>query len=147
MSVMTLAERVCPQMMPLNWFEEGSLAPEEGEPHSVSCRCNGTGALVPGLRRECNQNLSVGLHGHCPVCPSGSCNGQLVSAERAVEGRDWVLIPQAEQMGVLVRIPGLRCSIWEVETGWCANVNYGAGQGLNANTPEDALAEAYLATL
>ncbi len=51
--------------------------------------CNGTGALVLGLRRECTVKWGTPEQGthqdYCTYC----------------QGRGWVLIPEAEQMGVL----------------------------------------------
>ncbi len=111
MSVMTLAERVCPEC-------QGDGQHQSMGPHDIRVEecvsCNGTGALVPGLRHRCHNFNSRYrwcdgeiIDGRC------SCGAHYKRRHKKLYddhadcpclGREWVLIPQAEQMGVLIRV-------------------------------------------
>lgn len=102
--------------------------------------CGGTGALVPGLRRECHGNDlrdAPAYHGKRYEYASGEDCG--------CQGRGWVLIPVAEVMGVLVRValtlPRPLIEIWPnlikiIQGNLCC------GLANIIDTPEEALASA-----
>lgn len=82
--VQKLAEAPCPEckgMCP-NCTPELIVNPD-----GDCLTCHGTGALVPGLRREC-WNHFVGQ-----VCPRDTCS--------VCQGRGWTLIPETEQVSIL----------------------------------------------
>ena len=103
--------------------------------------CKGTGALVPGLRRECTREklcLYARGVGHCGACLS----------------RGWMLIPEAEVMGVLVRAAPAQIIIGEGNhQPWQAKVQFAWSDKsewrfeAEGDTPEEALAHAIYRSL
>ena len=99
--VQVLAEQLCPKchtttrdIILRNNYPAGYVCPT----------CDGTGALVAGLRRAC-QGFPERLFPMPPVRhDTDHCN---------CEGRGWTLIPAAEQMGVLVRCK--KIEVWQHE--------------------------------
>ena len=66
--------------------------------------CNGTGALVAGLRRECpclNHNKSYACTS-CSRLRIANHFARIHDTECDCQGRLWVLIPEAEQMEPLI---------------------------------------------
>jgi len=137
--VQTLAEQPCPSTT----CEDGHWFDVPNQPCEL---CHGTGALVAGLRRECD-------HSWMPTCTCGyrddegceTCDDLMVTCCRR---RGWTLIPAAEQMGVLVRA-WKDISLEQGEGSWTAfiEVNTGGTEIAKGDTPEEALAHAILQAL
>jgi hypothetical protein len=95
--------------------------------HCLACQCQGTGSLIPGLRRQCHKCVWFRLHG----------------CECTCQGQGWVLIPQVEWMGVLVRLCEqpmfyhAKDGTWYVDL-WQENDTISC----KGDTPEEALAHA-----
>lgn len=108
------------------------------------CQCHGTGALVPGLRRECKWTFKSNWS-HFKIESTGRCG--------TCDDVGWTLIPEAEQMGVLVKfaavlrwtvtIRHLQVDIPEPWRAWLHD-DERANQGIlkYASTPEEALGHA-----
>ncbi len=118
---MTLAEREC-----LAGCTKGTFY-DFPHPNQLCSTCGGTGALVPGLRIACGCRTVMYFDCHC-------------------EKRYWMLIPQAEQMGVLVRAAKNTQLDW-TGVDWMAFVPRAPRNEIIADTPEEALAQAILLTL
>ena len=108
--------------------------------------CHGTGALVPGLRQFCEHCTGTGFN--CQKLEDKLGPGSSVCG-----GSGWFLIPQAEQMGVLVqqlevgqfitimRGPYAGKMMWRWRVELAGPKGCTAGHG---DTPEEALADAFL---
>ncbi len=127
--VMTLAERVCPDCSA--GFHSNPFGGVGGGPCPT---CNGTGALVPGLRKGCSGKwFADHLKNKYPPC---------------CQGRGWVLIPQAEQMGVLLALIKVNTVYRVNHHNWgfriTPDITY---QAVMDDRPNEALAEVILVAL
>lgn len=126
-NVETLAGLRCPncrgeKTVPL--YQTGGM-PVGDIPTWVECpTCHGSGALVAGLRQEC-EHLYFTEPMSCYLC----------------SGRGWTLVPAAEVMGVLVRYEKV-IALQEVSGKWYADAQIDGW-----DTPEEALAAAILQSL
>ncbi len=101
---------------------EGRTETERKKPKADCANCHGSGTVArfPKLRRECpcpklvdlfsNHGLSYFEYGH-----QGGCNQCLKPIKHDLEncdckGSGWLLIPEAEWIGVLMEMPGF-CAI------------------------------------
>lgn len=154
--VQKLAETVCPACQGLC----PSCTPELALDEDGNCAtCHGTGALAPGLRREC-LCISMPMIGpgptwaRCEECfnEHGKVKGQHSNNCRVCQGSGWTLIPEAEQMGVLVALPSTtkffsggdnRIGIWQVVVEFDSThlLSQGIGKAFDADQLE-ALAHA-----
>lgn len=100
--------------------------------------CDGVGVLVPGLRRACSNKWcgKPDKRKKGPISPLEGC--------MSCQGRGWILIQEAEQMGVLVRfaltLPRALIEIWPD----CVHLLLGniGSTAPFASVPEEALARA-----
>lgn len=101
--------------------------------------CGGSGGLVPGLRKPCPGQRKRGRVFPCGYHPD---SGKTDFICPTCKGDKEVLVPEAEQMGVLVRYrPEIQIELDRLSNGeWMAN-------GFIDTTPEEAWAAALLQVL
>jgi len=104
--------------------------------------CHGTGALIPGLRRGCPSFCACKFKGH---------DALIYHPKLYCQGKGWIRLPAAEQMGVLVRAAKGEILMWHNGSkGWSVeyscdvliNPDTGEVPLFDEETPEEALAHA-----
>jgi hypothetical protein len=114
-------------------------------PCCKACMCQDTGALVPGLRQKCKYCFGTGY-----TCSKRE--EKLGVGSSVCQGRGWVLIPEGEWMGVLIRFihkVGWEFSyeVWEGTTTifiWNAKTRYEIGEATGTAFDEETLTQAIL---
>jgi len=121
-----------------------------------SCgRCQGTGAEFPGLRRECKGRVYRGPNPLDPGTMDGPrtyrcwtlqvapCDTPARTARcpGGCQGQGWVLIPEAEWLGVGVRMPGFDGLSYNGDY-YTAGYRYPAIATERGETPEEAVFKA-----
>lgn len=159
-AVEKLASALCLKCEGLVRCAPEDMDPKEANIQNIAClTCGGSGALVPGLRRECSrckkhpgffmvESWVGGRKWGCRAC--GGSEKLWTEDGDGVQGSGKEMIPSGEVMGVLVRVaPAQIIMMGEGNHHqWLAEIQYAWSDksewqfDAEADTPEEALAQA-----